>query len=85
VGLSGWQASIVSPVNTTYKDLIAKNYGGYKTILNQCKVHSFTIALSVVDILKIDFTKPIYIRQESSYYLLNKIDYQNGEFAKVEG
>jgi len=41
--------------------------------------------LSVVDITKIDFTKPIYLQQENNFYLLNKIEYQNGEFAKVEG
>jgi len=84
-GLSGSVTSVVSPVNTTYKELIAKNYGGYKNVLNHCKMHSFTMALSVVDITKIDFTKPIYIAQESSYYLLNKVEYQNGELAKVEG
>jgi len=83
-GLSGSVASVVSPVNTTYKDLIAKNYGGYKNVLNHCKVHTFTMALSVVDITKIDFSKLIYIQQEASYYLLNKVEYQNGGFAKVE-
>jgi len=84
-GLPGPVASMVSPVNTTYKELIAKNYGGYKNVLNQCKVHTFTMALSVLDIVKIDFTKPIYVRQEAGYYLLNKVEYQNGELAKVEG
>jgi len=83
-GLSGGQASIVSSVYTTFKELVADNYVDYKNILNNCKVHSFTMALSVVDILKIDFTKPIYIGQEASYYLLSKVDYQNGGFAKEE-
>jgi len=83
-GLSGPQASVVSPVNTTYKELIGKNYGGYKNLLNGCKVHSFTMALSIADVVNLDFTKPIYIKQEASYYLLNKVEYQNGGRAKVE-
>jgi len=76
--------SVVSHIFTTFKELVVDNYADYKKILNQCKVHTFTMALSIVDIVNLDFTKPIYIQQEASYYLLNKVEYQNGDLSKVE-
>jgi len=70
--------------NTCFKDLVPIYYKDYQKILNNCKVHLLTINLSVADIVNLDFTKPIYIQQEASYYIINKVEYQNGELSKVE-
>jgi len=78
------QASVISDEFTTFNEYLNDYYAKYKAILNKCKVHTFTMALSTADIVNLDFTKPIYIQQEASYYLLNKVEYQNGELAKVE-
>lgn len=70
--------------NVHLVDLIAKYYPAYTSILNSCKVHDLEMALGLGDIINIDFTKPIYIEQEASYYLFNKVDWESGKTCKVE-
>lgn len=42
------------------------------------------LLLNEMDISKIDFSKPIYIRQKAAYYKLNKVKFKVGSLAKVE-
>lgn len=70
--------------NVHFEDLIAKYYPAYTSILNSCKVHEFEMALGLADIINLDFTKPIYIEQEASYYLKNKVDWESGKTCIVE-
>lgn len=75
---------ILDGKNTHYADLIPEYYQKYSQLLNNCKVHEFEVALSLLDILNLDFTKPVYFEQEASYYLINKVDYESGKTSKLE-
>lgn len=70
--------------NVHFADLIPKYYPSYSSILNSCKVQDLEMALGLADIINLDFTKPIYIEQEASYYLINKVEWESGKTSKVE-
>lgn len=87
--LSGGSETISTPPIidssfTHYADLIPKYYDKYYQLLNNCKIHKIEVALSVFDILNLDFSKPVYFEQEASYYLINKVDFESGKLNILE-
>lgn len=70
--------------DTTFRELVPQYYSGVNRVLNKCRVCVFDILLNEMDISKIDFSKPIYIRQKAAYYKLNKVKFKVGSLAEVE-
>lgn len=70
--------------NTHYDELVAKYYPTYEKILNNFKMHTIELALSLPDVLQLDFTKLYYFEQEASAYILNKLNWQDGNKFKGE-
>ena len=65
------------PVETFYnlrmQDIIRNYYGAIGSILNYSKIVDATIYLSENDISNMDFSKLYWIKELSSYFLLNKV------------
>lgn len=70
--------------NTLFSQTVPKAYRQYQKMFEQFRAHTFEIALSLNDILNIDLKKVFYSEDESKYYLINKIDFQEGEISKAE-
>lgn len=70
--------------NTHYDELTAKYYPRYEKILNNFKMHEIELALSLPDILQLDFAKLYYFEQEASFYTLNKLTWEEGKTCKGE-
>lgn len=73
---------------STFDDLVPIYYDGYQWTLNNSRMHTIELDLSVADIINLDFTKMYYFSQEQSFYRLNKLTYQGGkpstgEFIKI--
>jgi hypothetical protein len=64
--------------------IIGLSYLPLQSILNDSRLHTIILVLSVFDIMTIDFTALYYFNQEQQYYLLNKIVYKSGELATAE-
>jgi hypothetical protein len=66
------------PVETFYnlrmEDIIRNYYGNIGAILNYSKIIDATIYLNESDIANIDFSKLYWIKQLSSYFILNKVN-----------
>lgn len=70
--------------NTHYSDLTPIYYNGYQTLLNSYKIHEMEFVITELDRINLDFTKPIYVEAEGSYYLLNKVTFETDKPSKVE-
>jgi hypothetical protein len=72
------QAITTIPVETFYnlrmEDIIRNYYGNIGAILNYSKIIDATIYLNESDIANIDFSKLYWIKQLSSYFILNKVN-----------
>lgn len=69
---------------TLFDELVFKNYTEYSEVLNNFRAHDIEFALDILDIVELDMTKPIYVKQEGQYYLRNKINWQEGSTCMVE-
>lgn len=69
---------------TNYDYFIPKYNQGNMTLLNDVRVHEFTATLDIVKLVNIDFSKPIYIGQEASYYKLNRVIFEGDKPATIE-
>lgn len=69
---------------THFFDLVPIYYNGYMRLLNSCKVHEMEFNLNQLDRIRLDLTKPIYVSAESSYYILNKVVFEQNKPAKIE-
>jgi len=70
--------------NTHYNELVAKYYPTYEKMLNNFRMHEIELALSLPDIMQLDFTKLYYFEQEASFYVLNKLQWEEGKTCKGE-
>lgn len=70
--------------NVHFSDLIPKYYTMYSAILNNCKVHNIDMGLTILDAINFDMVYLVYIEQEATYYLVNTIEWTNGEISNVE-
>lgn len=75
---------VPSNENVHFNQLVPKYYSIYQGILNNFKMHTIEVALSLPDIMHLDFTKLYYFEQEASFYLLNKLQWQEGKTCKGE-
>lgn len=56
-----------------WNGLIASNYAYFQNIIGSPKVATVQLRLSDFDLLNLDFTKPVYIRQYGSYFAIIEI------------
>lgn len=78
-----------STFETTFRDTTPKYHQGHIRLLNDIRVHDIELNLSISDLLNLDFTRLYYFQQESSYYKLNKVTWEEnkpaiGEFIRVK-
>ena len=66
------------------QDIIDNTYTGYNASLNDMTVIKVDVNLSVVDVMNIDETKPIYIRQFASYFALLTLDVNFGGMSTAQ-
>lgn len=60
-------------------------YREVREVISRARVYELTMYFTPIDIYKIDFLKPIYIKQLSSYFYINKVKaYKPGTPTKVE-
>lgn len=77
------------PVESFYKlrmeDVVTEYYANIGAILNDSKIIDATIYLSEKDISNMDFSKLYWIKQLSSYFILNKVNnFEKKGITKVE-
>lgn len=68
----------------TFGQIVPSVYSKYEDIFNALKVHSLKLAMNVANFVNLDLTKPVYIDRESSYYIVNKISFQEGGISDAE-
>lgn len=59
--------------NLTFTSIMEDYYTDMQKLLNQSKVINVSLRLTEIDIVNIDFSKPIYIKQLGGSFLINKI------------
>ena len=74
--------------NTLFEEAVYQNYSEYQKIFNNFRNHKIELKLTLTEFLKIDLLKPVYFKQENSYYMCNNISYEEGkisvgEFVKI--
>ncbi len=67
-----------------FKAIIENYYSEMKRLLNFSKITPATFRLTEKDILNLDFSRPVYVKQLGGSFLLNKVNYTEGEFSKTE-
>ena len=65
---------VESFVNLRMEDIIREYYGNVSQVLNNSKIIEATIYLNEKDISDMDFSKLYWIRELSSYFILNKVN-----------
>lgn len=75
---------VPNATNTHYNELVAKYYPTYQKLLNNFKMHEIEVALTLPDVVDLDFRKLYYFEQEASFYILNKLQWEEGKTCKGE-
>lgn len=75
---------VTNNTDVNYVDLIPKYYKPYEKMLNNFRMHEIELALSLPDIMQLDFTKLYYFEQEANFYMLNKLTWEEGKNCKGE-
>ena len=57
----------------SFTEIIQNYYAEMSSLLNQSKVFNVTLRLNEIDIVNMDFSKPVYIEQLGGSFLVNKI------------
>lgn len=65
--------------NTLFEETIYLNYSEFSELLKNFKLLEIDLALTLPDILSLDMTKCVFFKQESSYFMLNKLIWQEGK------
>lgn len=66
------------------QSVIRNNYNALQTILNDSRLHTIKLALSLFDVINLDFKKLYFFEQEQQYYFLNKLNYKTKELSAAE-
>lgn len=65
--------------NTLFESTIYENYFEFNYILTNFKVLNIELALSLNDVINIDLAKPYYLKPEGQYFMLNRLQWQDGK------
>lgn len=79
--ICGFDISTLGLANTgqDFTTLIENNYGAYESIINRPKVIEVIVRNNIIELLNLDFTKPIYINQLAATFVIDNITTDNGE------
>jgi len=58
----------------SWHDIVSKNYSQMRDIVDKAKISTATFYLKDSDVIDLDFSRLIYIKQQSAYFMLNKIN-----------
>ena len=75
---------VANTSQTLFSELIPLRYAQYQKIFNSFRVHDIELALGLKDILSIDLTKIYYFEREAKYYMINRINFQEGQTSTAE-
>lgn len=78
------QLPYADTTGATYNQIVPDKYARYLDVLNNFRAHDIDLAMGLLDFLEVDMTKPVYFDQEAQYYLLNKLNYTNGQISSGE-
>lgn len=67
-----------------YQSIINKYYAGLGGVLDNTRIHTIELALTPVDANQLDLRKVYYFEQEANYYILNNLNYTEGEISTGE-
>lgn len=72
--------------NIHNNDIISLYYRTYNDVLNNPIMYTYYVKLSALDMLTLEFDKPIYIESAQSYFYINRVSQYkaNGDSTKVE-
>jgi len=69
----------------SFDDILADYYAPLANIINRIVVVKASLWLNDIDIANLDFTKLVYIKQLSNYFIINKVEqYITGQITTVE-
>jgi len=63
---------------STFSQIVPVKYAEYENVLNNMRVHTISLALTLPDFLDFDMNRAIYIEQEATYYIVNKVSFEEG-------
>lgn len=83
--ICGFDLTTMGLANTgqDFATLIERNYQAYERIINRPKVIEVVVRKNILELLNLDFTKPIYINQLATTFVIDNIATDNGEQYKL--
>lgn len=69
---------------TTFSQIVPDRYFDYKGVLDNFRCHNIKMALGLADFIGMDLTVPVYFGQEAQYYIVNRVDFQEGDLSNAE-
>lgn len=75
---------IIDDQDSLYSETIPRRLAVYDKVLNQFESVKLELALTITDIVNLDFIYSYYFEQESAYFLLNSVQFQVGKNAICE-
>lgn len=69
---------------TTFDYFIPKYWNDYYRVLNDFRNYNVNLTLTIADIKQFDGSNLIYLSQENSFFLVNKITWESGTQSKAE-
>ena len=83
--ICGFDLTTMGLANTgqDFATLIERNYIAYERIINRPKVIEVVVRKNILELLNLDFTKPIYINQLATTFVIDNIATDNGEQYKL--
>lgn len=67
-----------------FATIIENYYSAYKRLIDQPKVIEVTVRLSVLDLMAVDFARPVYINQLAAAFILLEINSDKGDSYKFK-
>lgn len=65
--------------DTLFEEAVYNNYAEYQRIFTNFRIHNISQAMTENDFIGLDLTKPVFFKQENSFYICNKVSFQEGE------
>lgn len=75
---------IIDDQDSLYNETIPRRLAVYDKVLNPFESVKLELALTITDIINLDFIYSYYFEQESAYFLLNSVQFQVGKNAICE-
>ena len=67
-----------------FGDIVFDDYSNMNQLIDNAKILTIDLALSLVDVVMLDFYKRYYFEQEAAYFILNSLTWKPNELARGE-